>query len=71
MRVEPDSLIADHIFFDPRFNTLSYSGEEIKSVDSIKMVHIRITLVNSFGEKSYSQTLMIYPSDEQEVPVEP
>ena len=35
------------------------------------MVHIKITLVNSFGEKSYSQTAMIYPPDEQEEPVEP
>ena len=34
IRVEPDSLIADHISFDPSSYTISYNGSEIESVTS-------------------------------------
>ena len=54
VRIEPDSIIADQISFDSRSSTLSYNGEEIESFTSAKIVQIKITLVNSFGENPYS-----------------
>ena len=54
VRIEPDSLIADHISFKSRSNEISFNGEEIETVTSAKIVKIKITLVNSFGENPYS-----------------
>jgi len=78
VRIEPDSLIAAQISFDSRSNTISYSGERIESVTSVKMVQIKITLVNPSGENTYSQTVMVFftatneptedlPSDGEEI----
>ena len=49
VRIEPDSLIADHISFNSRSNKISFNGEELETVTSAKFVKIKITLVNSFG----------------------
>ena len=68
VRINPDSLIAKHISYNSRTNTISYSGEEIESLTSAKMVKIKITLVNSFGENPYSQMVMVFPID---VPISP
>ena len=65
MRIEPDSLIADQVLFDPRSNTISFLGGQIASLSSEKLINIKITLLNASGENSYIQLVMVYPFSEQ------
>ena len=71
VRIEPDSLIADHISYNSRANSISFNGEEIESFTSSKMVKIKITLVNSFGENPYSQMVIVFPNVDPNSPDSP
>ena len=71
VRIEPGSLIADQISFDQRSNSISFNGEEIESFTSSKMVKIKITLVNSFGENPYSQMVIVFPTVDSTSPDSP
>ena len=59
VRIEADPLIADQISYDKSTHKISFSGKGISSITSQQLVIIKIILVNSFGENSYSQLVMI------------
>ena len=64
VRIEADPLIADQVSFDTVTRKFSYSGEGISLFTSPNMVQIKITFVNSLGENPYSQTMIVYASDD-------
>ena len=64
VRVQPDSAIAAQISFDSKTKTIAYIGGEIESVNIGKIFQIKITLVNGAGKNLYSQSVLIYASDD-------
>ena len=50
VRFEADLLISEHLEYNSDSNVVSYDGEVIETLTTMKFVEIQITLVNSFGD---------------------
>ena len=65
VRIEADPLIAKQVSYEINSRTITFSGENFGSFESPKIVKINISLVNTFGENTYSQIVVVYASDNQ------
>ena len=65
VRIEADPFIAYQVSYEANTRMITFSGKDVGSFESPKIVKVKITLVNTFGENPYTQIVVVYASDEK------
>ena len=65
VRLDADPLISQYLKYDSATNEVRYDGKEISGLSGVKLVNIRLALVNSFGENPFTQLVTVSPEPDQ------
>ena len=59
VRIEADPFIAYQVSYEANTRMITFSGKDVGSFESPKIVKVKITLVNTFGENPYMQIVIV------------